>query len=194
MSWKPLFLLFKIKTDIFTRTYIVQIKVSVHLAPPAGLEPATSWLTVTRSTDWAKEEYKNGKQNLFPVCHNRNSVACQHRPILPDRRRSSIVGVIELNCRVRNGNGWTLNTNDTDYLVHLQGFEPGTHWLRVSCSTNWAKGAFPGFPYAVPSKLNKTRILYSFCSSPRSISISQLNALPHLHLWPIKLVVFKWPY
>ena len=119
---------------------------------------------------------------------------CQHRPILPDRRRSSIVGVIELNCRVRNGNGWTLNTNDTDYLVHLQGFEPGTHWLRVSCSTNWAKGAFPGFPYAVPSKLNKTRISYSFCSSPRSISISQLNALPHLHLWPIKLVVFKWPY
>ena len=27
-------------------------------------------------------------------------------------------------------------------LVHLQGFEPGTHWLRVSCSTNWAKGAY----------------------------------------------------
>ena len=26
------------------------------LAPPAGLEPATSWLTVMRSTDWAKEE------------------------------------------------------------------------------------------------------------------------------------------
>ena len=52
---------------------------------------------------------------------------CQHRPILPDRRRSSIVGVIELNCRVRNGNGWTLNTNDTDFLVHLPGFEPGTH-------------------------------------------------------------------
>ena len=25
--------------------------------------------------------------------------------------------------------------------MHLQGFEPGTHWLRVSCSTNWAKGA-----------------------------------------------------
>ena len=27
------------------------------------------------------------------------------------------------------------------FMVHLQGFEPGTHWLRVSCSTNWAKGA-----------------------------------------------------
>ena len=28
-----------------------------------------------------------------------------------------------------------------DSAMHLQGFEPGTHWLRVSCSTNWAKGA-----------------------------------------------------
>ena len=27
-------------------------------------------------------------------------------------------------------------------LVHLQGLEPWTHWLRVSCSTNWAKGTF----------------------------------------------------
>ena len=26
-------------------------------------------------------------------------------------------------------------------MVHLQGLEPWTHWLRVSCSTNWAKGA-----------------------------------------------------
>ena len=27
------------------------------LAPPTGLEPVTSWLTVMRSTDWAMEEY-----------------------------------------------------------------------------------------------------------------------------------------
>ena len=26
-------------------------------------------------------------------------------------------------------------------LVHLRGLEPRTHWLRVSCSTSWAKGA-----------------------------------------------------
>ena len=32
---------------------------------------------------------------------------------------------------------WTLHS-----AMHLQGFEPGTHWLRVSCSTNWAKGAY----------------------------------------------------
>ena len=28
------------------------------LAPRAGLEPATSWLTVMRSTDWANEDYE----------------------------------------------------------------------------------------------------------------------------------------
>ena len=130
------------------------------LAPPAGLEPATSWLTVMRSTDWAKEEYKaerveQNQPSTVPSCGR-----CQHRPILPGRLQPSIVGTGELNYRVRNGNGWTLTVNDADFLnaflrsnillcflcptgvVHLQGFEPGTHWLRVSCSTNWAKGAF----------------------------------------------------
>ena len=36
--------------------------------------------------------------------------------------------------------------------------------------------------------------LQNRCSSPRSISIGQLNTLPCLHLRPIKLVVYKWPY
>ena len=27
-------------------------------------------------------------------------------------------------------------------MVRRQGFEPGTHWLRVSCSTNWANSAY----------------------------------------------------
>ena len=34
------------------------------------------------------------------------------------------------------------------FVVHLRGLEPRTHWLRVSCSTSWAKGAFP-FPDAL---------------------------------------------
>ena len=34
------------------------IALGFFVAPPAGLEPATSWLTVMRSTDWAKEEYE----------------------------------------------------------------------------------------------------------------------------------------
>ena len=32
---------------------------SCNMAPRTGLEPVTSWLTVTRSTDWAIEEYIN---------------------------------------------------------------------------------------------------------------------------------------
>ena len=32
--------------------------------------------------------------------------------------------------------------------VHSQGFEPWTHWLRVSCSTNWAKSADVHFFFA----------------------------------------------
>ena len=39
--------------------------------------------------------------------------------------------------------GRCLNHLTNGPLVHLQGLEPGTHWLRVSCSTNWAKGANP---------------------------------------------------
>ena len=35
------------------------------LAPRAGLEPATSWLTVMRSTDWANEEYFIRLEVLF---------------------------------------------------------------------------------------------------------------------------------
>ena len=36
-------------------------------------------------------------------------------PIFPARLQASIVGRIELNFRVRNGNGWTLNLINTNY-------------------------------------------------------------------------------
>ena len=39
------------------------------LAPPAGLEPATSWLTVMRSTDWAKEEYEQFDQSQTAILY-----------------------------------------------------------------------------------------------------------------------------
>ena len=38
-------------------------------------------------------------------------------PIFPGRRQPSIFGAIELNCRVRNGNGWTLTAISTDYSI-----------------------------------------------------------------------------
>ena len=58
-----------------------------YMAPPAGLEPATSWLTVMRSTNWAKEDY-------LP----------RRLPTLPRACARSTKGVKELNYCVRNGN------------------------------------------------------------------------------------------
>ena len=40
-------------------------------------------------------------------------------PIFPDRLQSSIVGRIELNFRVRDGNGWTLDLISTNYIATL---------------------------------------------------------------------------
>ena len=74
---------------------------------------------------------------------------CQRWVIFPGRRQPSIFTTAALNFRVRNGNGWTHCVKNTDYsrnffrLVHLRGLEPRTHWLRVSCSTSWARGADP---------------------------------------------------
>ena len=38
-------------------------------------------------------------------------------PIFPGRLQPSIVGASELNCRVRNGNGWTLTAISTNYSL-----------------------------------------------------------------------------
>ena len=42
---------------------------------------------------------------------------CWHLPIFPDRHQSSIFGTIELNFRVRYGNGWTLNVINTNLYI-----------------------------------------------------------------------------
>ena len=42
------------------------------------------------------------------------------------------------------------------FVVHHRGLEPRTHWLRVSCSTNWANGAYkqaPGWAKTRPGGL-----------------------------------------
>ena len=38
-------------------------------------------------------------------------------PIFPVRLQTSIFGAGELNCRVRNGNGWTLTAINTNYSL-----------------------------------------------------------------------------
>ena len=38
-------------------------------------------------------------------------------PIFPGRRQPSIFGASELNCRVRDGNGWALTAISTDFVA-----------------------------------------------------------------------------
>ena len=54
-------------------------------------------------------------------------------------------------CQIKFGNAILLVLIQKNALRHTffemvgcQGFEPGTHWLRVSCSTNWANSPFLG--------------------------------------------------
>ena len=45
------------------------------------------------------------------------ALLCWRLPIFPGRRQPSIFGTSELNCRVRNGNGWTLTVINTNYVI-----------------------------------------------------------------------------
>ena len=136
------------------------------LAPPAGLEPATSWLTVMRSTDWAKEEYK-----------------IRRRPTFPGSLPPSIISTAELNFRVRDGNGW-------DLCVIITGFI----WMLVSQHL-WSYFIVPSkLNNTWNTILSLLHIFFSFWSSPRSISTGQLNTLLHLHLQPINHIIYVGTY
>ena len=126
------------------------------LAPPAGLEPATSWLTVMRSTDWAKEEYEVERDTRCSVSLSYVGYDLSFRSV--SRQVFSALQSLTSVFGMGTGGPFALETlTNSSFIclsqtmvefgsrhcrvVHLQGFEPGTHWLRVSCSTNWAKGA-----------------------------------------------------
>ena len=47
------------------------------------------------------------------------------RPIFPVRLQTSIVGIVQLNYRVRNGNGWTLYDIDTNFYSFRCGAPSG---------------------------------------------------------------------
>ena len=104
---------------------------------------------------------------------------CWHWPIFPSRRQPSIFGTAELNFRVRNGNGWTLCVCSTDLNI------PFRKMLIKNRIEDLADLSARNQTHSRPEQC---------CSSPRSISIGQLNTLLCLHLRPIKLVVYKRPY
>ena len=95
------------------------------LAPQTGLEPVTPRLTAACSTDWAIRAYKafslmlNYIKSAKRWCYQfsrtiLSGLLCWRRPIFPGGFPPSIFGTIELNYRVRNGNGWTLNVINTN--------------------------------------------------------------------------------
>ena len=87
-------------------------------------------------------------------------------PIFPGRRQPSIFGTSELNCRVRNGNGWTLTVINTNYGI---GYKPNTTPLFAFCQVHvphWMYTTHPMGTCGTPSgtrtldTLIKSQVLY----------------------------------
>ena len=74
-------------------------------------------------------------------------------PIFPGRRQPSIVGRNELNYRVRNGNGWTLDLISTNYLSI--GFTRRTNHIIATIHRLVKKKI--GDPYRIRTDVNGVR-------------------------------------
>ena len=147
------------------------------MAPRVGFEPTTLRLTAECSTT---ELSRNSSYNYFSITY----LFGIWQPLtFPGSFPPSIISRLCLNQPVRNGKGCVPQTH------HHQKF------LKA---------------FSIPSKLNieyhhqsrygcfhfssSLTLLNFIRSSPRPISIGQLNTLPCLHLQPIYLVVFKGSY
>ena len=65
-------------------------------------------------------------------------------------------------CFVKEFSVRPFQTSHRSFLVHHHGLEPWTHWLRVSCSTNWANGAY----FLVNKKVCKENFTERFRAVP----------------------------
>ena len=96
----------------------------------------------------------------------------RRRPTLPPSFPGSTIGAEELNFRVRDGNGCYLFAIAAENLIFVFVFRV------LYLDTN--------------SGAALKRLCPLFCGqAARPISTSKLNALPHLHTWPINLVIFE---
>ena len=94
----------------------------------------------------------------------------RQRPTLPHSRPCSTIGAKELNFRVRDGNGCFLFAIATEKNFNFQ------------CDNNLDINT---------SKRSEQLCKLFYGQASRPISTSKLNALPHLHTWPINLVIFE---
>ena len=143
------------------------------MAPRVGLEPTTFRLTAERSTDWANEEWIrkiSGSDSIrsFRLGSGSDLLSRAVSSQVPSARKglTSVFGM---------GTGDPLCHCHRKYYTHIS--------VRF-------------YHLSAPWQLKITYSLYNsmLWSSPRPISIGQLNALLHLHLRPIYLVVYQGTY
>ena len=78
-------------------------------------------------------------------------------PIFPGRRQPSIVSRNELNCRVRNGNGWTLALISTNSMSSgLAGKQTVLYCISLPLSRTFALEK-SGDPYRIRTDVNGVR-------------------------------------
>ena len=111
---------------------------SLSLAPPTGLEPVTSWLTVMRSTDWAMEEY-----TIF-------FGFCQRFLLRLHKKQSSVLlksPVVDLNnifgCILKLSDSFRYISVHSHYRLSYGGIYSKTPFW-VWCSLCWHLPIFPG--------------------------------------------------
>ena len=124
--------------------------------------------------NWQRAIKKAVKQFLFYRLKE-----FRQRPILPGSHPPSIVGVTELNFRVRDGNGCDLCTIATGSLS------------VKDCTFKTKQCKLLTHIYSWIFLIWSNQISWL---SPRSISTAQLHASLHFHLRPINDVVFIGPY
>ena len=161
-----------------------------------------------------RQQHPKRKASVLYWCF---SFWMQQLPIFPCRLQQSIVGASELNFCVRYENRWILTAIVTA-MVYIQVslyisslrvnlvysfFRPLSISLHSSLTTAQKffplKLFVPLSPWLISIQLRfvfliKFASLSFLRSSPRPISIGQLNTSLYLHPRPIKLVVFKWSY
>ena len=76
--------------------------------------PVGDTLEKSRLQHSSPPSHHNEEERITSVIRS-SLLLCWRLPIFPGRFQPSIVGADELNCRVRDGNGWTLTVKNTNY-------------------------------------------------------------------------------
>ena len=151
-------------------------------------EPAASVRSATRAaTRWTVPHGAGGekgweKRKGLPEPGGLSRDETGRLPTLPHSYPCSTIGAEELNCRVRDGNGWVLLAMVTQKAFGSAAFTRRAAFRRI----------LTGFATKISAPLS-CACSRCYGQAERAISNGQLNALLRLHIRPIKLVVYQCP-